>query len=754
MPLRPRNRLRDEIVQELAGLIASGELREVERLKELELAARLGVSRTPLREALLVLESEGLVVSEVNKGFRVAALSEARVRELYPILGSLEALAVRGGGGPLLARAGELCAVNERLRVARGNVRRHALDRQFHELLWSGSENATLVDLLRRLWRQAQQFDGAAERGMADLDGSTSDHAAIADAIGRGELDGAACRLEAHWRKGVDVVIGWLRRRGAPALLPLLVLAFWPACAPPAATPPQPARPALTGAALTNATPRGTALTTAAPRATALVNAPTTAAPTGAATAPAFAAGVSLTPSPCPVPAAPGEGFECFTFVVPENRARPDGKTIALPIVRVRSRAATPGEPLIFLTGGPGNNAFPKRLVREPLEHMLADRDYIVLPQRGTRHTVPELTCPEWDTAGREAWAKNLTFAETVARRRAAAATCGKRLRAAGIDLEGYDTAAVVADLFDLGRALGLSGYHLYGLSYGTLVALEALRSAPSPSPIRSVVLDSTLPPDVRYDEFATDNVLRSLDRLLDQCAVDPACGKAYPRLRARWGEALARAQRSPATISITPPNGAPFTMKLSARNLIDAVASTLESPSKLATLPRFVDDIARGRFEGVASIVAEGAEPSSTAYGQRLSIWCRDEANAIDWRAVEDQIADHPELGGYFTAAFARDVCAAWPASPSKAPHSPVISTTPTLILAGEYDPVTPPEWGRRAARTLSQSYFVEIPGMSHGASFRSCGNGIVLAFLRDPTRLPDVTCVARTPALTFELR
>src|ERR1043165_6494164 len=106
-----RSRLRDEIAERLATLIAAGEL-GTERLKEVELAGQLGVSRTPLREALLMLEREGLVVSEVNKGFRVAALSEARVRELYPILGALEGLCVREAGERLRARAREPGAVN------------------------------------------------------------------------------------------------------------------------------------------------------------------------------------------------------------------------------------------------------------------------------------------------------------------------------------------------------------------------------------------------------------------------------------------------------------------------------------------------------------------------------------------------------------------------------------------------------------------------------------------------------------------
>src|SRR5262245_60797854 len=100
------SRLRDDIVDCLATLIASGEL-DRDRLKEIELARQLGVSRTLLREALLIFESEGFVVSEAHKGFRVAALSEVWVRELYLILGALEGFAVCESGELVRVRIGE-----------------------------------------------------------------------------------------------------------------------------------------------------------------------------------------------------------------------------------------------------------------------------------------------------------------------------------------------------------------------------------------------------------------------------------------------------------------------------------------------------------------------------------------------------------------------------------------------------------------------------------------------------------------------
>lgn len=205
-------RLRDDIVDQLAQLIGAGELTEVERLKEIELAGQLGVSRTPLREALLILERDGLVVSEANKGFRVAPLSEVRVRELFPILGALEALAVRTGGDVLVERVPELRAANKQIKAGTGG-KRYLLDRRWHELLWSGNPNRTLVDKLRRLWLEATRFDGNTARGMANPSGSIDEHAEITELIGKGQLAKAGKLVDEHWLGGIDVVIGWLRTR-------------------------------------------------------------------------------------------------------------------------------------------------------------------------------------------------------------------------------------------------------------------------------------------------------------------------------------------------------------------------------------------------------------------------------------------------------------------------------------------------------------------------------------------------------------
>jgi DNA-binding GntR family transcriptional regulator len=214
-----RPRLRDDIATELARLIAGGELPAVERLKEVELAKQLGVSRTPLREALLVLERDGLVVSEVNKGFRVADLSETRVRELFPVIGALEAEALRSGGAATRALGPALLAINAELRrvIAPGakatKARLHELDRRFHETVSSACPNAMLLDMLQRLRLQAQRFDGGAHRGLASPQWTLRAHEAIARAIAAGKLAKAAELTREHRHGGIEIVIGWLREQ-------------------------------------------------------------------------------------------------------------------------------------------------------------------------------------------------------------------------------------------------------------------------------------------------------------------------------------------------------------------------------------------------------------------------------------------------------------------------------------------------------------------------------------------------------------
>ncbi len=194
-------------------MIARGTLAGGARLDEVALSDRIGVSRTPLREALIALEGEGLVQSTPNKGFTVVLANEALVREVFPILAALEAVAVRLSGEAVVKAAPELAALNQELLSARSKPKQYELDSAFHRRLTASCGNARLLKLLAVHRDMARRFDGAHARGTADQAGSCREHAEIVAVIEKGRLDKAADLLIAHWRRGEDVVIAWLKDR-------------------------------------------------------------------------------------------------------------------------------------------------------------------------------------------------------------------------------------------------------------------------------------------------------------------------------------------------------------------------------------------------------------------------------------------------------------------------------------------------------------------------------------------------------------
>ncbi len=203
--LIPREPLRVAVRRVLIERLLSGELEPGSDINEKELCEDLGVSRTPVRQALLHLEFEGFLDSQQGKGFSVLPLRGGVAAELYPLVGALEALALRWSA-PLEEEVGrELRALNQR----RASLDRHQyeerieLDDQWHDLLLSGCENGQLLGVLRLLKNRLYRYEHAIAEGTDRLGDSTSEHRAIREAFEAGDTEEAARLLEEHWRIGV-----------------------------------------------------------------------------------------------------------------------------------------------------------------------------------------------------------------------------------------------------------------------------------------------------------------------------------------------------------------------------------------------------------------------------------------------------------------------------------------------------------------------------------------------------------------------
>jgi pimeloyl-ACP methyl ester carboxylesterase len=416
-----------------------------------------------------------------------------------------------------------------------------------------------------------------------------------------------------------------------------------------------------------------------------------------------------------------------------------------------RSRSASPEpDPVLYMSGGPGNSTVHGRTSGKGLP-FLDSRDYILLEQRGARHAQPPLVCPETNRLTAEIAAGRLRGPAATAALAGAAAACRQQLTSEGVDLSGYTSAETADDIEDLRKALGYETWNLQGVSYSTRLMLTVVRR--HPAGVRSLILDSVLPPEVGFDEVSAANLWRALNVVFDACAVDRGCSAAHPGLRKAFADLVAAADARPLALGVVDEDGR--AVEVRGAQVVDAIYSALHDVQAIPRIPSIIADASAGRYEALAALVRGNQGPSSFAWGLRYSVWCAEEMPFQDPARIASQVSPALGLGGINEGAATPEECRAWNvASAAAAENSPVVSDVPVLVFAGEFDPDTPPAWGRGLLDTMPHARYVELRGRSHGAGFSACGGEIAQAFLRDPRGPLPVDCALRLRGAAFGSR
>ena len=201
------HRLRQDVLPEIRKSILAGRLKPGAKIIESRLATTLGVSRTPLREALLHLEREGLVRSDLRRGFTVEPLSAREVRETYPLLAALECHAVRTSAQFLAPLLPSLERVNVQFRRARSARQALELDTRWHDTLISPSNNSRLAGLIASLRRTIRRYELIYMSDTALLPTSAAQHDAILDALRKHDMKTALEAIESNYILGMHVVL-------------------------------------------------------------------------------------------------------------------------------------------------------------------------------------------------------------------------------------------------------------------------------------------------------------------------------------------------------------------------------------------------------------------------------------------------------------------------------------------------------------------------------------------------------------------
>ena len=456
-----------------------------------------------------------------------------------------------------------------------------------------------------------------------------------------------------------------------------------------------------------------------------------------------------------------GVDMECGTLEVPADRDDPDAGEIELAFGIVRSQADDPAEdPVVYLSGGPGQSTL--ELVPQGFaqlyEPLTADRDLVLLDQRGTGLSEPSLACDEYTDWALDSMGSDLPDEELEIQALDALEECRERLVDDGVEFDDYNSAASAADLEDLRVALEYDEWNLYGISYGTRLAQQAMRD--HPDGIRSVVLDSAYPADADLYAEMPGNAERAMQALFTTCAEEPACAAAYPDLGGTFTDLVARLDAAPAPVTVVDAmSGERFEDDLDGDALVGFLFDSLYSTELVPHLPEIITAAAAGEYGSIGLLAGtQSAQLDLMAIGQQLAVQCNEEVPFSSREDVTAAAADHPLVEGYFTDGPTSgtgmfDVCDSWDAGEASAEaDEPLTSDIPTLLLTGDLDPITPPRWSEQIAEGLSDSVLVQFPFTGHGSlPSQPCAVSITSAFLDDPADEPATDCVDDVGAPPF---
>ena len=470
--------------------------------------------------------------------------------------------------------------------------------------------------------------------------------------------------------------------------------------------------------------------------------------------------GPAFQEAPCPFKADAKvmEHVRCGYITVPEKRAVPGGRRLRLAVAILKSLSASPRpDAMVVIGGGPGGRTMdriPGILTNGTMDAVRANRDVIVYDQRGVGYSEPTF-CPE---ATAELGARRVdSQAAYRARQREQLARCGEYMRSAGYDLSQYNSVASAHDLQDLRRALGYEQWNLHAASYGTRLALVAMRVAPQG--IRSVVLDSPSPPN-RAGWFSKPaDYVDILKRLSAACTAQSTCNDAFPDLERTFWRTVEDFDRAPRTRTVTLPSGTSATVIADGSMLAGTFTGLLER-GMYSAVPMAVYAAASGNeaaltalTQALVSRLDANVTGPSLGWGLHYTVNCFEEAPLNTPELRQRMRSDYPAVlidGQLFPDPSLCEGLHTFRARPeeTRLPESDI----PALIVTGEFDLQTHRSNGEIVKQSLKKSQLVEIPGAGHVPSWRhECTRALMRDFYDSPLRPIDASCLKSLPPLRF---
>ncbi|MEO6407083.1 MAG: alpha/beta hydrolase [Ferruginibacter sp.] len=419
----------------------------------------------------------------------------------------------------------------------------------------------------------------------------------------------------------------------------------------------------------------------------------------------------------------------CGSYPVFENRETLSGRQINLNIVVIPALHHDPSAtPIFYIDGGPGiaatNNAsfFADTSIPYRQYH-----DIVLVDIRGTGGS-NGLNCTSLQI--RNELQEQLEDMYPIELVKECYDSLSKRA-----DLKQYTTTNAVKDLEDVRKWLGYGKINIYGLSYGTRVALVYMKMFPSS--IESCILWSPVPTYARMPLYHAQFAQNSLELLFKDCKNDSLCNNSFPDFEKEFNLLMLKMKSNPFTFLQTDSSGHSSNIFISWNAFQTKLRSLMYVPLGMRQIPFIVHQAFVGNFKPFISLYPAGADTSNfIAEGFYLCVTCTEDVPFIKSGEI-DSLTNNTFMGTY-RIEQQRGACSQW--VNGNIPNdffAPTISDIPTLIFSGGYDPITPTSLAKEIASHLSNSTLVIIPEMSHlfdGLSNPECFDEICLSFINNP--------------------
>ena len=450
--------------------------------------------------------------------------------------------------------------------------------------------------------------------------------------------------------------------------------------------------------------------------------------------------------NPCELAGTGGNGAlhaECATWARPLNYDDPNGEQIELFVVRITSTAIEPAlDAMTVINGGPGASSIDMLVDFGPvLRAITRERDLLVVDQRGTGRSTP-LTCE-----GLSDTLESPTPEQIEETTRECISTLPH-------DPKYFSTSIAVRDLESLREELGYQQLSIYGVSYGTRVALHYLRQYPTA--VRALVIDGVVPPSAVLGSNVAFNSDETLHAVFAQCAEDSACSAHFPNIEAEFDELAQRLKNKPVPLTLAHPvTGESTELELGYGHLAIMLRLALYGPELRSLIPLIIHEATRNEnYTPIASNALRLVHQltNSMNYGMHNAVVCTEDAPFYDRHDVDLQALEATYLGREMYDTL-KTMCSVWPRGVLDPGFKQSVSSdVPTLILSGELDPITPPRYGDQVLAELSNATHIVGKAQGHGVITRGCIPKIILDFVEAATIEDlDTSCVEHLDSRPF---